>query len=133
MKYLLDTDTFSEMVKGINPKIVKRLESLHTGEAALSVVTRGEIMFGLQIKALKPLARQRMDRLLESIATLPLIAEVAHHYGELRAQLRRLGTPIGPNDLWIAAHARALDLTLITNNSREFARVPKIRLENWVE
>ena len=132
MKYLLDTDTFSEMVKGLNPKLVKRLDSLHTGEVALSVVTRGELLFGLQIKSLKPLARERMDRLLDSIDTLPLITEVAKHYGDLRAHLRRLGTPIGPNDLWIAAHARALNLTLVTNNMKEFSRVPKIKLENWI-
>ena len=85
MKYLLDTDTFSEMVKGLNPKIVKRLDSLQIGDAALSVVTRGEIMFGLKIKSLKPLARQRMDRLLDAIDTLPLTTEVASHYGDLRA------------------------------------------------
>ncbi len=132
MKYLLDTDTFSEMVKGINPKIVKRLDSLHTGEATLSVITRGEIVFGLKIKSLKPLARQRMDRLLEAIDTLPLITEAANHYGELRAHLRGLGRPIGPNDLWIAAHARALNLTLVTNNMGEFSRVPRIKLENWI-
>ncbi len=132
MKYLLDTDTFSEMVKGLNPKIVKRLDSLQLGEAALSVITRGEIMFGLRIKSLKPLARQRMERLLEALDTLPLTTEVASHYGELRAHLRSIGTPIGPNDLWIAAHARALNLTLVTNNTGEFSRVPKIKLENWV-
>ena len=132
MKYLLDTDTFSEMVKGLNPKIVKRLDSLQLGEAALSVITRGEIMFGLRIKSLKPLARQRMERLLEALDTLPLTTEVASHYGELRAHLRSIGTPIGPNDLWIAAHARALNVTLVTNNTGEFSRVPKIKLENWV-
>jgi tRNA(fMet)-specific endonuclease VapC len=132
MKYLLDTDTFSEMVKGINPRIAKRIETLHTGDVGLSVITRGEIMFGLQVKSLKPLARQRMDRLLGVIGTLPLASEVASHYGELRAYLRRLGRPIGPNDLWIAAHARALDLTLVTNNTKEFSRVPKMKLENWI-
>ena len=131
MKYLLDTDTFSEMVKGLNPKIVKRLDSLQVGDAALSVVTRGEIMFGLEIKSLKPLARQRMDRLLDAIDTLPLTTEVASHDGDLRAHLRNMGTPIGPNDLWIAAHARASNLILVTNNTREFSRVPKIKLENW--
>lgn len=131
MKYLLDTDTFSEMVKGLNPKIVKRLDSLQIGDAALSVVTRGEIMFGRKIKSLKPLARQRMDRLLDAIDTLPLTTEVASHYGDLRAHLRNMGTPIGPNDLWIAAHAGALNLILVTNNTREFSRVPKITLENW--
>jgi tRNA(fMet)-specific endonuclease VapC len=132
MKYLLDTDIFSEMVRGLNLKVVKRLQSLRTGDAALSVVTRGEIMFGLQIKSLRPLVQQRMQRLLSVIDTIPLSVEVAGHYGELRAHLRSAGTPIGPNDLWIAAHARALRLTLVTNNTSEFSRVPKLRLENWI-
>lgn len=120
------------MVKGLNPKIVKRLDSLQMGDAALSVVTREEIMFNLKIKSLKPLAGQRMDRLLDAIDTLPLTTEVAIHYGDLRAHQRNMGTPIGPNDLWIAAHARALNLILVTNNTREFSRAPKIKLENWV-
>ncbi len=133
MKYLLDTDTFSDMVKGQNAKIIKRMESLQTGECGLSVVTRGEIMFGLQIKTLKPAVQQRLDRLLEVIDTLPLTTEVAAQYGKLRAYLRTQGTPIGPNDLWIAAHALASNLSLVTNNTREFARVPKLKVENWVE
>lgn len=132
LKYLLDTDTFSEMVKGINPSITKRIERLRTGDAGLSVITRGEVMFGLQIKSVKLLAKQRIDRLLRAIDTLPLTTEVANHYGELRAHLRRLGTPIGPNDLWIAAHARALNLILVTNNTGEFSRVPKMKIENWI-
>lgn len=88
MKYLLGTDTFSEMVKGINPGIAKRMDTLKTGDAALSMITRGEIVFGLQIKSLKPLAKQRMERLLAGIETLPMVTEVANHYGELRAHLR---------------------------------------------
>jgi tRNA(fMet)-specific endonuclease VapC len=132
MKYLLDTDTFSEMVKGVNAKIVKRLDTLQTGDAGLSVVTRGEIAFGVQIHSLKTPAKQRLDRLLVAIETLPLPASAANYYGELRAHLRRLGTPIGPNDLWIAAHARAASLILVTNNIGEFSRVPKLKLENWV-
>lgn len=133
MKYLLDTDTFSEMVKGLNPKILKRMESLETGDAALSVVSRGEIAFGLNASSPRPSIRRRIDRLLEGIETLPLDIEVALQYGALRAKLRSLGTPIGPNDLWIAAHALAAKLTLVSNNTREFARVPKLKLENWVD
>ena len=132
MKYLLDTDTFSEMVKGINPKIATRLDSLRTGDAALSVITRGEIAFGVKIHSLKAPIKARLDRLLDTIETLPLPANAAIYYGELRAHLRRLGKPIGPNDLWIAAHARALNLILVTNNTGEFSRVPKLKLENWI-
>jgi tRNA(fMet)-specific endonuclease VapC len=132
MKYLLDTDTFSEMVKGINPGITKRMATLKTGDAALSVITRGEIVFGLQVKSPKPLVKQRMDRLLGAIETLPMITDAASYYGELRAHLRNLGTSIGPNDLWIAAHARTLNLILVTNNTSEFSRVPKMKLDNWI-
>ena len=132
MIYLLDTDTFSEMVKGVNAKIVKRLDTLQSGDAGLSVITRGEIAFGVQIHSLKASAKQRLDRLLDVIETLPLPANAANSYGELRAHLRRLGTPIGPNDLWIAAHARAANLILVTNYVGEFSRVPKLKLENWI-
>jgi tRNA(fMet)-specific endonuclease VapC len=133
MKYLLDTDTFSEMVKGLNPGIDQRLRTLHAEDPVLSVVTHGEIIFGASLRALTILARRRMDALLRVIRTLPLPAEAATHYGKLRAHLHREGTPIGPNDLWIAAHALAADLTLVTNNTREFSRVPQLRLENWVK
>jgi tRNA(fMet)-specific endonuclease VapC len=132
MKYLLDTDTFSEIVKGSNAALVKRMATLRTGDVALSVVTRGEIAFAVRLKTPKSLAKRRLDRLLEMIDTLPLTTDVAQHYGDLRAQLRRQGTPIGPNDLWIAAHARALDLTLVSNNTKEFSRVARLRLETWV-
>lgn len=132
MIYLLDTDTFSEMVKGVNAKIVKRLDTLQSGDAGLSVITRGEFAFGVHIHSLKTSAKQRLDRLLDVIETLPLPPNAANNYGELRAHLRRLGTPIGPNDLWIAAHARTANLILVTNNIGEFSRVPKLKLENWI-
>lgn len=132
MKYLLDTDTFSEIVKGNNSAVVKRMAAIRVSDVALSVITRGEIMLGLQLKAPKAVAKKRLERLLDMIDTLPLTSEVAEHYGQLRARLRQQGTPIGPNDLWIAAHALALDLTLVSNNTREFSRVRGLNLESWV-
>jgi tRNA(fMet)-specific endonuclease VapC len=132
MKYLLDTDTFSEMVKGVNPGIIKRLDTLQTSDAALSVVSYGEIVSGLRAKSIKQIVRQRLDRLLEGVEIIPIDAHVAEEYGALRALLRTKGTPIGPNDLWIAAHSLATGLTLVSHNVREFARVPKIKLEDWV-
>ena len=102
------------------------------GDAGLSVITRGEIAFGVQNHALKTSAKQRLDRLIDVIETLPLPANAANCYGELRAHLRRLGTPVGLNDLWVAAHARAANLILVSNNVGEFSRVPKLKLENWI-
>lgn len=130
-QYLLDTDTFSAIVKGQNPTILRRLETLNVGQAALSAVTRGEIAYGVRHMLPKPRTLQRINALLESFPTLELSAEVAHQYGELRAHLRTRGTPIGPNDLWIAAHALTNQYTLVTNNVGEFSRIPGIKLENW--
>ncbi len=130
-QYLLDTDTFSAMVKGQNPIILRRLETLNVGQAALSVVTRGEIAYGVRRMLPKPRTLQRINALLESFPTLELSVEVALQYGELRAHLRTRGTPMGPNDLWIAAHALTNEYTLVTNNVGEFSRVPKLKLENW--
>jgi tRNA(fMet)-specific endonuclease VapC len=76
-------------------------------------------------------AAAHLAALLETVQVLPLPLEAARRYGELRAQLQRIGQPIGSNDLWIAAHALADDLTLVTNNEREFQRVPGLRVENW--
>ena len=133
IKYLLDADTFSQMVKGIHPGIVERMGSLPTDEAALSVITRGEIQYGLELSPIRAAWRKRLDLLLSAFATLGLDAVAALHYAQLRAHLSRRGTPIGPNDLWIAAHARAANLILVTHNTREFSRVPRLKLENWME
>jgi tRNA(fMet)-specific endonuclease VapC len=76
-------------------------------------------------------AAAHLAALLETVQVLPLPLEAARRYGALRAQLQRIGQPIGSNDLWIAAHALADDLTLVTNNEREFQRVPGLRVENW--
>lgn len=131
MKYLLDTDTLSEIVKGQNIGVLRRMAATQLGDVALSVITRGEIIYGLQIKAPKSVARQKLEKLLEAIVTLAITKEVADQYGALRARLRVQGTPIGPNDLWIAAHAKALNLILVTNNVREFSRVKHLNLESW--
>lgn len=105
------------------------LESL-----AISVITAGELRFG--VKTLGPGQRatalgQRLEQILEAFATLPLPADAGEHYAATRACLDAKGTPIGGNDLWIAAHALAGDMTLITNNLREFQRVPGLKVEDW--
>ncbi len=74
-----------------------------------------------------------LDVLTSLIPPLPLPLSAAVHYGTIRNKLKKTGKPIGGNDLWIAAHALAISLTIVTNNTKEFARVPKLKLENWVE
>jgi tRNA(fMet)-specific endonuclease VapC len=94
------------------------------------VIVACEVRFGAAKSGSRRLAK-RLDQLLQEITQLPLEPPVARHYADIRAHLERRGTPIGPNDLFIAAHARALDAVLVTDNEREFSRVPRLSVENW--
>ena len=132
MTYLIDTDVFSAIAKARDAALLRRVAQVRLEDLALSIVTIGEIRFG---QALNPLAirlRERIDVLLDSMRRLPLAWNAVPHYASTRAHLQKKGTPIGPNDLWLAAHALAEDLTLVTANEREFTRVPKLRVENWL-
>jgi tRNA(fMet)-specific endonuclease VapC len=131
LKYLLDTDVFSLMVKGQDAAINTRLQSLAKGEAVLSVITAGEFYYGVAHAPVSALRDQRAQRLLDFFGLLPLDGEVATRYGTVRAELRRAGTPIGPNDLWLAAQALALGLVMVTRNAREFKRVKGLKVETW--
>ncbi|MHB8405279.1 MAG: type II toxin-antitoxin system tRNA(fMet)-specific endonuclease VapC [Gammaproteobacteria bacterium] len=129
--YLLDTNICIYWLNERPAGIVERLAGVPAGAAVMSVVTWGELQFGAA-KSREPVnARRNLEALAEVIPPFPLPVESAHRYGELRAMLERKGTPVGANDLWIAAHALAEGLTLVTNNQREFRRVPKLKIENW--
>lgn len=131
LRFLLDTNICVYALSGRYPQVVRKLDDLGGGTSGLSVIVLGELMYGLS-KSQRPAdALQRLDALRQVVTVLDLPRETAAHCGEIRAHLARLGTPIGNNDLWIAAHARAAGLTLVTNNEREFARVPGLALENW--
>ena len=96
-----------------------------------SVIVAGEVEFGLEWKGSERL-RLNMEAILQAIRVVPLENSAYRHYGWLRADLKKKGTPIGPNDLWIAAHALALDAVLVTDNEDEFSRVPGLKVENWL-
>ena len=119
LNYLVDTDVFSLMVKGQDASINTRLQTLAKGEAMLSVITAGEFYYGVAHAPVSKLRDQRAQRLLDFFGLLPLDAEVA-------------GTPIGPNDLWLAAQALAHSLTMVTRNTREFERVKGLKVEDWL-
>lgn len=130
-RYLLDTDTCIYLIKNKPPAVARKLAKLPAGHAGISVVTYGELWRGVQ-------KSQQVERNAEALAALvtvlpvqPLAIEAGLHYGDIRATLERAGKPIGNNDLWIAAHARAMGWTLVTNNEREFSRVSELRLQNW--
>ncbi len=135
MKYLLDTNIVSYFLRGASAVLNQRILDSTPDTLAISVISAGELRYGLSklpsSKRATELAHH-LNALLTAIAVLPLPANAAHHYGYTRAQLDAAGTPIGGNDLWIAAHALAQNMMLVTNNTREFERVPGLKLENWL-
>lgn len=132
-RYLLDTNICIYWLNTRSVQVVDRLRAIPAGAAVMSVITWGELQFGAAKSRESTRVRRNLDALTEAIAPLALPAAAGQHYGELRAALKSKSTPIGANDLWIAAHALAERLTLVTHNLREFQRVPKLKIENWVE
>lgn len=131
-RYLLDTDIVSDIVRHPAGRAVQRLAKAGEARVCTSIVVACELRFGAAKRGSARLARQ-LDRVLGLLEALPLEAPAEHRYAEIRRHLERAGTPIGPNDLLIAAQALALGLTLVTGNAREFLRVPGLAVENWLE
>ena len=132
MRYMLDTDICIYIIKQKPISVFQKFEALSVGSVAMSLVTYGELQFG----ALRSNhAKKALDILDELAAYIPVSAmpiDTAKEYADIRANLTARGMLIGNNDLWIAAHARILGLTLVTNNLKEFTRVENLTLENWV-
>ena len=130
-RYLLDTNIIIHIRQARRPEVSRRFSKLEPGEAAISVVTYGELLFGTERSKEKASARRALDELVSLIPVLPLPVGAAEAYGRVRALLSSRGEMIGSNDLWIAAHAIASALTVVTHNDREFGRVPGLKMENW--
>lgn len=133
LRYLLDTNICIYIAKQRPPAVAKRFSRLATGTVGMSLITYGELRYGAEKSQRSAEASATIGRLVELIPVLEPSVEVGEAYGMLRAHLERHGTPIGNNDLWIAAHALTLGVTLVSNNTREFERVPKLKLQNWAE
>lgn len=130
-QYLLDTNIISHLIRNPSGPVLNHLESVLPATACTSIIVSAEIHFGLQKKASAKLTKQAAQ-ILSIMDILPLDYPVDEHYGDIRAHLNRTGHPIGWNDLFIAAHARSLGLILVTDNIREFSRVPGLSVENWL-
>lgn len=129
--YLLDTNICIYIAKHNPPAVRARFAQHAAQELAMSVITLGELRFGAEKSQSRDKALSTLEQLTYLIQIAPLSENVGQHYGQIRAELEKVGTPIGNNDLWIAAHARAEGWILITNNEREFLRVPGLQVENW--
>lgn len=132
MRYLLDTDTFI-YIRNHRPKqVLERFSALEPGTIGISVITYGELIRGAERSEHTEMNLDKLNQFIEIIPVLPMSKDAGIHYGQIRTSLEKEGNIIGSNDLWIAAHARAMELTLITNNTKEFSRVKDLVLENWV-
>jgi len=131
-RYLLDTNICIYIRRRRPPEVLARFGKLKPGEAALSVITYGELLYGVEKSQVRDQARQVLKELVEYLPVLALPAEAGEAYGVIRAELEARGEVIGNNDLWIAAHARIAGLTLVTNNEREFKRVGGLKVQNWI-
>jgi tRNA(fMet)-specific endonuclease VapC len=129
--WMFDTNALSELIRNPRGPLAQRLEGVSPDSVCTSIVVACELRFGARRKGSDVLIR-RVEQLLASVAVLPLDEPADAHYADIRAVLERSGTPIGGNDLLIAAHARSRDLILVTHNVREFGRVADLRVEDWM-
>jgi tRNA(fMet)-specific endonuclease VapC len=131
MKVLLDTNICIYLIKQELYEVRTRFEDLVFGDAGVSSITVAELQFGVHKSRYRERNRRALEQFLLPLIIVDFDNAAAEVYGAIRAALERQGTPIGPMDTLIAAHALSLDVTLVTNNEREFRRVPGLRVVNW--
>jgi tRNA(fMet)-specific endonuclease VapC len=132
-RFLLDTNICIYIRRRRPPGVLARFQRLKPGEAVLSVITYGELIYGLEKSQSREQAAKQLTELAGLVPIMELPLQAGEFYGAIRAALESKGEMIGNNDLWIAAHAKAAGLVLVTNNEREFRRVHGLKIQNWVE
>ena len=130
-RYMLDTDICSYIMKRSNDAVLKRLSTIPVSDVCISVITKSELLYGVEVSPRRRQDAAALSAFLNYIQILDFPDEASPHYARIRADLRRNGAMIGANDLFVAAQARSLGLTLVTNNTREFERVSRLVSENW--
>lgn len=130
-RYMLDTDICSYIMRRSNHALLKRLAKVPVSDVCISVITKSELLYGVEVSPKRRQDEAALTAFLLYVEVLDFPDQASPHYAKLRADLKARGTMIGANDLLIAAHARSLSLTLITNNTREFRRVRDLSIENW--
>ena len=131
LRYMLDTDICSYIIKRSSTPLLKRLQKVPVSDVCLSVITKCELFYGVEVSQRRQQDEAAVNAFLSYVEVLDFPALASSHYAQIRAHLKPLGKMIGANDLFIAAHARSLGLTLVTNNTGEFGRVPRLAIENW--
>lgn len=132
VRYMLDTNICIYIQKHKPESVLAHFRKLKPGEAAISIITWGELLYGAEKSKRKKNVLTLLNEFSILVPVLAMPENAGKTYGIIRALLESKGTPIGNNDLWIAAHAKAENLTLVTNNEKEFTRIPKLKVRNWV-
>jgi tRNA(fMet)-specific endonuclease VapC len=130
--YLLDTNIISDVIRNPDGHVARHIERVGPKAIFTSIIVASELRYGCAKKGSARLL-DRVNGVLETIPVLSLDIPTDAEYGDIRAKLEVAGQPIGMNDLLIAAHAQALGLTLVTDNTNEFSRIRGLKLENWLE
>ena len=131
MRYLLDTNMVSDLVRTPRGRVTERIAKVGEAEVCTSIIVAAELRYGAAKKGSERLTAQ-LQAVLGALDVRPFEMPADEKYGALRARLEQGGQPIGANDLLIAAQALALGCTLVTDNEREFGRIPELSLENWL-
>jgi tRNA(fMet)-specific endonuclease VapC len=130
LQYLLDTNICIYVIKNYPTRLRERFNRL-AEQLCISSITLGELHYGAEKSERRLQNLQAVEHFTARLEVLSFSAKAAAHYGEIRAALERAGKPVGPHDMLIGAHARSEGLIVVTNNTREFTRIPGLRVENW--
>lgn len=132
MEYLLDTNTCIYIIKKRPEKVFQRFSTLQLGSVGISTITLAELRFGVAKSQYPDKNAQALEHFITPLEIREFSEAATHEYGAIRAFLEKKGTLIGSLDMLIAAHAKSLNATLVSNNLKEFLRIPSLKLENWV-
>lgn len=133
MDFMLDTNTCIYIIKRKPPNVIERFKKIGISQVGISSITLSELLYGVS-KSSKPEQNQMaLAQFVAPLEILPYGDDAAQYYGNLRAHLEKQGTPIGSLDMLIAAHALSIDCILVTNNEKEFNRIPSLKIDNWAK
>jgi tRNA(fMet)-specific endonuclease VapC len=133
MEFMLDTNICIYIIKRKPPDVLERFKQTEISQITISSITLSELFYGVSKSSRPEQNLMALTQFVAPLEILPFGGEAAQYYGELRAQLEQQGTPIGALDMLIAAHALSIASTLVTNNEKEFIRVPQLKIDNWVK
>ena len=131
LRFMLDTDICSYVMKRSHDALLRRLQKVPVSDVCVSVVTKSELLYGVEVSPRRQQDEAALNAFLNYVEVLDFPDNASSHYAQIRAQLKKSGKMIGANDLFIAAHARSLGLTLVTHNTQEFRRVHRLAIEDW--